>query len=188
MAFLCSQQAWLLCPPISSALLENNGLTSVCSHTLYHKHCFLVTKTPCLTLDPWDSCTRHPASCPVASCRCGNVHQGRLAAVFLFLLPLQGRGCCFPHIWLSLFFWVFADVIKECQWWRTTIRQWRNQRHVPGVSRSDLFDFIAPLSTLVEFEFQHLGLGVTTGPLLPEVPSWLNPKWRSNGYGSGCHD
>ncbi|MEJ1273056.1 sperm antigen with calponin homology and coiled-coil domains 1 [Cricetulus griseus] len=27
----------------------------------------------------------------------------------------KGRGCCFPHIWLSLFFWVFADVIKECQ-------------------------------------------------------------------------
>lgn len=57
---------------------------------------------PCLTLHPWNSRTRHPASCPVAFCRCRTVHQGRLATVFLFLLLLQDRAS-FSHLVEFLF-------------------------------------------------------------------------------------
>lgn len=135
--------------------------------TMYHEHCFLVTETlsHSASLRPLHQA---PGQSPSGLLQMWNVRQGRLATVFLFLLPLQDKGPYFPHIWLSFFFWVSGDVIKKCHWWRTIIRQLRGQHHVPGVSYTDLLDFTAPLSTPVEFEFQHLGLLVTTGPLFPE--------------------
>lgn len=121
--FIGSQQAWLLCPPVNSDLLENNGpaiilfiiIITVFALTMYHEHCFLVT----ITLSHSASLRllhQAPGQLPSGLLQMWNVHQGRLATVFLFLLPLQDKGPYFPHIWLSFFFWVSGDVIKKCQW------------------------------------------------------------------------
>lgn len=59
--------------------------------TMYHEHCFLVTKT----LSPSAS-LRLPASCPVAFCRCGTVcASGQAGNSILVSVTLTGQGPLF---------------------------------------------------------------------------------------------